>query len=203
MTGPNLPAKPDKSEWALDKSLIGDGREHYLGSGQGRAWETDMGLRQLREWAENGLSYKQVATNIGIAETTLSNWRKGSPLIEHALNLGRQKADIEVTNALFKNAVGSELEEVREETRVDADGNVESKVVRTKRQQKGDTNAQIFWLKNRAEDAWRDRQAPTHQTVNIGDANKEMVKYLYLSDDNFLVKDDNEGNEVGDAERTD
>lgn len=179
----NVLTDPDAME------VLNPNNESYIKGGQGAAWETNLGLGQLRKWAEAGLSYKQIATNMGVSLTSLVTWRKESPLIERALDIGRQQADIQVANALFQSAVGKTTIERRVETNTSVDGLVSTKEVVTEREHKGETSAQIFWLKNRASDAWRDRTAPSHQTVNISEKNDEIRKYLYLSDDNFLVEE--------------
>lgn len=171
-------------------------------SGQGEVWEQEVALQLIRRWAEGGLTYKQLATNMGITSSTLSRWRKDSPLIQRAIDRGRQKADIEVTNALFKSAVGGTVKERREETRVDADGLVyDTKIVEVEREVKGDVSAQTFWLKNRAAEEWKDKQDTDRHVLSIGDANEAIMKYIYLRDDDFLVEEndgesDNGSNEM-------
>ena len=61
--------------------------------------------------------------------------------------------DIEVENALLKRALGYEYVEERIE-KSKRDG---VKVIQTVKQVVPDTTAQIFWLKNRRPDKWRDK----------------------------------------------
>ena len=91
-------------------------------------WEDKDSLFLLESWARDGLTEAQIAGNIGISARTLLNWRKRSIPIFLALKKGKEVADFQIENALFKSAL---------------DGNV---------------TAQIFWLKNRRPDKWRDRQ---------------------------------------------
>ena len=69
-------------------------------------------------------------------------------------------ADIQVENALFKSACGYEYEEVTEERKLNpTTGQFEMVVTkRVKRQVQPSNTAQIFWLKNRKPDTWRDRR---------------------------------------------
>ena len=71
---------------------------------------------------------------------------------------GQEVIDIEVENALLKRALGYEYDEVTREMTYAPDGEptglAVTKVV-TKRE-RPDVTAQIFWLKNRRPDLWRD-----------------------------------------------
>ena len=67
-----------------------------------------------------------------------------------ALKKGKDWADVQVENALFKRATGHDYEEMTWE-----DGKL-TKVV--KKHIAGDVTAQIFWLKNRRPDLWRDKR---------------------------------------------
>ena len=87
-------------------------------------------------WAQDGLSEKQIAQNIGISESTLREWKKKYPAFSAALKRGKEVVDYAVENALLKKAIG------------------------------GDTGAICFWLKNRRPDKWRDKPEPKNSTGN-------------------------------------
>lgn len=113
-------------------------------------WITEEGLTKIEAWARDGLIDKQIAQNIGIAEGTLYDWKNRFEEISKALKRGKEVVDIQVENALLKRALGYEYEEITTEY-----GN-ETKRVR--KQVVPDTTAQIFWLKNRKPEQWRDKQ---------------------------------------------
>lgn len=116
--------------------------------------ETD-GLARLEAWARDGLTMEQIAHNCGCALSTLSEWKTRFPEISDALKRGSEVVDIQVENALLRRALGYEYtEEMREES----EGGV--KVRRTTKFVPPDVTAQIFWLKNRRPEAWRDKPAP-------------------------------------------
>ena len=127
--------------------------------GKYNEWRTPDGLTLLRGWARNGLSNEQIAHNIGIAPQTLYEWVKKYPDIGEAIKKNKEVVDIEVENALHKRAIGYSYDEVTRERRVNkATG--EEELVITKRITKhmpADVAAQIFWLKNRRPEYWRDR----------------------------------------------
>ena len=90
-------------------------------------WRTADRLTLLQGWARDGLTDEQIAHNMGIAASTLYQWKKKYPEIMEALKKGKEVVDYEVENALLNKALG------------------------------GDTAAMIFWLKNRRPDRWRDK----------------------------------------------
>ena len=80
-----------------------------------------------------------------------------------ALKKGKEIADYEVENALFKRAIGYT---VKEEI-VEIMPNGDEKIKTIKKHIPGDVTAQIFWLKNRQRSKWRDKQDIEIQDNNI------------------------------------
>ncbi len=118
-------------------------------------WESRAGVLKIRGWTSNGLSYKNIAQKMGIAEVTLFKWRRKSPIIQEACTWGREKADLFVQNALFKRAIGYTTEE--EQTVRNKEGKVvEHKTIR--KEVPASTTAAIFWLCNRCPIAWKNQK---------------------------------------------
>lgn len=117
-------------------------------------WLTPEGLTLIEGWARDGLTDEQIAHNIGIAPCTLYEWKNRYPEISEALKNGKEVVDRAVENALLKRALGYDYTEKRVET--SASGN--TKTITITKHIPGDTTAQIFWLKNRKPDVWRDRR---------------------------------------------
>lgn len=128
-----------------------------MASGKYQRWLEPDGLLLLEGWARDGLADEQIAHNIGISRGTLYDWKKAYPDISNALKRGKEVVDIEVENALLKRAMGYDYVEER----VEVNGNGKRKVTQTTKHVPGDTTAQIFWLKNRRPDKWRDKPMPT------------------------------------------
>ena len=126
-------------------SLMAKGKYEY--------WLTPEGLLKIEGWARDGLTDEQIATNIGITAKTLYDWKKKYSNICEALKRGKDVVDRQVENALLKRALGYEYEEVREKFE---DGEI-TEITVTKKEVIPDTTAQIFWLKNRKPDKWRDK----------------------------------------------
>lgn len=128
-----------------------------MANGKYQRWLEPDGLLLLEGWARDGLTDEQIAHNIGISRGTLYDWKKAYPDISNALKKGKDVVDIEVENALLKRALGYEYTEERVEIS-SKDGR---KVIQTTKHVAADTTAQIFWLKNRRPDKWRDKPMPT------------------------------------------
>ena len=112
-----------------------------------------INLEQVERVAGLGFDDVEIATILGISERTL-NVYKSKPEFLQSLKRGKSKTDHDVTRNLFKRAIGYSYEEKTKERKGD-------KVMLTKIVTKEvipDVTAQIFWLKNRRKDLWRERQ---------------------------------------------
>lgn len=117
-------------------------------------WLTREGLIKIEGWARDGLTEEQIARNMGISRVTLIEWKKRYPDILNTLKRGKDVADREVENALFKSACGWEYDEVTETE--DSEGRTSRRVIH--KQVLPNPAAIIFWLKNRKPNEWRDRR---------------------------------------------
>ena len=129
-----------------------------MAKGKYEQWLTEDGLTTLKSWARLGLIDEDLAKNMEISTKTLYEWKNKYSKIREALTYAKAKADAIVENALYKRAIGYSYDEVTQERRKTADGKGYEMVV-TKVITKfvvPDTTAQIYWLKNRKPDMWRD-----------------------------------------------
>ena len=118
-------------------------------------WLTEEGLTLLAGWARDGLTDEQIAKNMGIRRSTLADWKSKYPDISDTLKKGKEIVDVQVENALLKRALGYDYTEESIER-----GPQGTKVKQTVKHVVADTTAQIFWLKNRRPDKWRDKVEP-------------------------------------------
>ena len=116
-------------------------------------WLTEDGLLKIQGWARDGLTEKQIAHNMGVGYSTMREWKKRFPELTQTLSKGKEVVDREVENALFKRALGYWVTET--ETTTFSDGT--TKTTEKRRHIVPDTTAQIFWLKNRKPDEWREK----------------------------------------------
>lgn len=114
-------------------------------------WLQEDKLILLEGWSRDGLTNEQIANNIGINVKTLYDWKKKQSNISNALKKGRAVVDFEVENALLKSAL------------------------------EGNVTAQIFWLKNRKKEQWRERQEYNNdEELNKLDKLLEEQKNAYM-----------------------
>jgi hypothetical protein len=130
-------------------------------------WLTEDGLIKIQGWARDGLIEKQIAKNMGAAESTLRNWKNIFPEIAEALRKGKEVVDREVENALYKSALGF-MQKVKKPVRikeVEYDPKNGRKIRESEKWVQVEeevyippqVTAQIFWLKNRKPDQWREK----------------------------------------------
>ena len=104
---------------------------------------------------------------MGIRRQTLYDWMNRFPVIFDTLKNGKAPVDIEVENALLKNAMGYDYEETITEIEELAGGKQKKHVRKIKKHKPPDTTAQIFWLKNRRPDKWRDKPITAEDTSTM------------------------------------
>lgn len=108
-------------------------------------------------FARRGLNDEQIAKNLNISLAIYYSYQKRFPEFLEAIKKGKGPVDVEVENALLKNALGFEYEEVHTEITKNGDKqNVKKRIV--KKYQAPSLGAQIFWLINRLPDIWQQRK---------------------------------------------
>ena len=118
-------------------------------------WLEKDKLILLEGWSRSGLSMEQIAKNVGVAKKTLYEWQKKESSISNALKKGREVVDFEVENALYKSAMS------------------------------GNVTAQIFWLKNRMADSWKDKIVDSENEEAINNASEILVKIRKTVEDRY------------------
>lgn len=141
-----------------------------LARGKFEYWLTEDGLTLLEGWAREGLTDEQLAGKMRINPATLYDWKKKYPKISETLKKGKEIVDIQVENVLLKRALGYDYQEEKIE-KSEKDG---VKVVQTLKHIPPDVTAQIFWLKNRRPDRWREKPEP----AQAGDGGVQIIDDL-------------------------
>lgn len=128
-------------------------------------WLTPDGLLRIEGWARDGLSLAQIAHNVGVADSTFRRWKEENEALSAAIKRGNAPVDLEVENAMLKSALGHK-ETVRKAIKVKTEKQKvgEGKIVEEHIEYVDEevyippqVVAQIFWLKNRRPDKWKDK----------------------------------------------
>lgn len=138
-------------------------------------WEEEGVLEEklalIKGWRMNGLTQQKIGENIGINEDTICVYKRRYPRFKEALDKGKEQADLEVEDALFKRAIGYTV--TLNKQKVTKDGDVVD--IKEDVHIPGDVGAQIFWLKNRRYTEWRDKINFEDETKQNDGIIKELI----------------------------
>ena len=147
-----------------------------------KEWKSEENLGRLECWARAGLTDRMIAEEkIGIPEGGFEAWKQACPEIRERLDRGRELADNEVENALLRSARGYTVT-IREPVKVRRQ--VGGKCVEDSIEMVDKTihvpasvPAQIFWLKNRRPNLWKERLDPRRDDRTVEKVNEAMRGY--------------------------
>lgn len=142
-----------------------------MAKGLYKDWITKEGLSKIQGWALSGLTNEQIAHNMGINVGTLYEWNNKYPELNESLKRAKTIADEEVENALYKRALGYTTRVYKE--KVTPKGQVVPYMEDV--HIPPDTTAQIFWLKNRKPEKWRDK---VENAVTVEDHRENMKDFM-------------------------
>ena len=133
--------------------------------GKYHEWLTEDGLLRIEGWARDGLTDQQICKNMGIHVATLCEWKNRFPELNEALKRGKAPVDTQVENALLKSALGHTVTlkkpiKVKVEKQLAGKGKIVEERIEYAEEEvyiPPQAVSQIFWLKNRRPDKWRDR----------------------------------------------
>ena len=114
-----------------------------------------------RNYCLLGATNEDLGGFFDVTSRTIDNWIAGQPEFEAAVKSGRLVADSKVANGLYARAIGFERKVKRT-----ALYRGEPKDFETNVYFPPDTQACIFWLRNRRRQTWRD--APNAATADDG-----------------------------------
>ena len=125
-----------------------------MAKGKHIAWHEESQLEKITNWAANGCTDAEIASNVGISRATFYVWVDKYPDISDAVKKGRAMCLQQVENTFFRRAMGlcEETSRVKEMEQKLVDGKlvtVHQVVKETTRTLAPDTTALLFYLKNK------------------------------------------------------
>ena len=120
----------------------------------------------IQGWARDGLTDEQIADNMGVNKSTIYDWKKKYPEFTNALKESKDVADRHVECELYNKATGftkivkkpMKVKNIEYDDGRKISEKEEIIYVEEELYYPPDTTAQIFWLKNRKPNEWRDKK---------------------------------------------
>ncbi len=130
-----------------------------------------------------GATDKQLATFIGVCESTIDNWKNEHESFLGALRAGKENADMKVAASLYNSCIGTKVKKQREVKvkRIDPETLKQIEVVEIVdliEELPGDVNAIKFWLTNRQKDKWSNKTDITTNGNDVTEPKKISIKIV-------------------------
>lgn len=132
-------------------------------------------LMLVEKWCRDGLTEEQIAKNLGIAVSTLNEYKHKHTELTESLKRGKEPFIAELENALAKKALGFYYEEEKTYIRKEDDKEIKYREV-TKKYQPPDVAACSILLKNKDKGNWSDNPMKMDLDREMAEFNKEMTK---------------------------
>lgn len=145
----------------LSKSM--EGNQNAVGNNGGRPTDYKTEYNELAyKYCLLGATDKKLAEFFDVSEATIDNWKNEYPEFLGSIRAGKEIADMQVAESFFNNAKGFvavSKKPIRKKVwNKDANRLVdEVEIVEETIQYAPNTQAGIFWLKNRQPDKWKDK----------------------------------------------
>lgn len=129
-------------------------------------WLSEDNLLRIKGWARDGLTDKDIAEKkIGVCARSFCDWKKKYSSISSALKEGRAPVDTDIESAMIKSALGHKTT-VRKPIKLKTTRRKDGMEITEEHVEYVDEEiyvppqvvAQIFWLKNRKPDYWKDKR---------------------------------------------
>lgn len=111
-------------------------------------------VKQAKKLCLLGATDKDLAVFFEVNEDTINEWKKKQPKFSESLKDAKTESDAKVVKSLYQRAIGYDCVDTKFAT-------FEGKITDEREYIKHyapDVTAQIFWLKNRQPEDWRDVQ---------------------------------------------
>lgn len=125
---------------------------------------TNFDFDKIKKLAQCGLIDENFANVFGIEKRTWTDWKRKDKEFASLLKNGKEYADKNVEQSLYKRAMGYQYQEVtRERNKITGEMQVTKQVIK---EVSPDVGACAFWLKNRQPDKWKERSSEPLELPN-------------------------------------
>lgn len=122
-------------------------------TGRKSKFDSELTKVAVEFMAKQGLTDEAMSNKLGVSRSTFSKWKAENEDFYNNLKDWKKEADGKVEKSLYQRALGYKYDEVC----------VEGDRTRTTTKEVApDVVAQIFWLKNRMPNEWRDKKEVEH-----------------------------------------
>lgn len=165
-------------------------------------WLEEHNLIRIKGWCRDGLTDEQIAHNMGIAYSTFREWKKRFPAISSTLKESKEIADYIIENELYKSAQ-TRILKVKKPIKIKITKKDGQKMITEEKIEYAEeevvvpanVTAQIFWLKNRKPEVWREKQEIIEKVEVESDGFIEALKVnvdINMDDDSIMIADGDE-----------
>lgn len=120
---------------------------------------TDVICRNVTRYLKLGVSHEQAAVALGISVDTFYDWIKKYRQFSEAVKAGEIDADAEMASAMYRAGTGNKRIVEQFVKLKDGPDRERVEVVEVEIEDPLNVSAQIFWLKNRRRDLWKDMRS--------------------------------------------
>lgn len=138
-------------------------------------WEQERQLRTLTIWAQNGVTYNEMAEKIGITRQTFNNWRNASVLIADAAESGYdvQEYRLQQKGISLINEMDGDDEQITTYEAINKDTGEWEERSRVRRDQSLQRKKIQFDATNKLLEGVRKKTAKNEITINTENENKQ------------------------------
>jgi hypothetical protein len=128
-------------------------------------WKPEF-VEEARRMAEAGYTDLQMMEEFDVKRTTFYRWKKDFPEFKDAIKIAKEEPDNQMERSLYHSGKGFEyfeevpvkVKDVEYENGRKVKETERVEVIQVKRTVPPNSTAQIFWLKNRRPEIWRDKK---------------------------------------------
>lgn len=114
-------------------------------------------IKWAEKFAKLGATNADLAKSFEVDTAQITRWMQSIPAFRTAIASGREYADANMADSLYRRGMGATVKQRKPVTLRDANGKTYVEIAEYEESYPPDTMAASLWLRNRRPDLWRDR----------------------------------------------